>query len=309
MIQNTFDKSLPSCSALSIEVNEQLFGTAPLTEVWIALEYQSPAGSKALEESTISDSVKVYLFKIQKSIPATRLLLIRQETSKPHPGIRVFVGLSSMSPPRLYEFNLLNYEDLLNLDFASLLSGQTERPENVRDTPLFLVCTNGKRDPCCAQWGRPVYTAMSKIGADLVWQTSHLGGHRFAANVICLPHGIYYGRIRPEQATSLMNDYQNKRFTPQSYRGRAQYSPEVQAAEYYLLANTSLLNVDGFQLQQSHQTAPDHWEVTFISRVDGIQYSIEITAINSAFANYESCNTPEKRSPRLQYQLERWSKS
>jgi hypothetical protein len=106
-----------------------------------------------------------------------------------------------------------------------------------------------------------------------------------------------------------MSDYQNNRLTPQSYRGRAQYAPEVQAAEYYLLAHTSLLDVDAFQLQQYHQTAPDRWEVTFSSRIDRVQYSLEIRAFNSAFASYESCSAPEKRSPRLQYQLESWSKS
>jgi len=308
-MQNSFDKNLPSCSALSIEVNEQLFGTAPLTEVWIALEYPFPAGNKALEESTIPDAVKVNLFNIQKSIPATRLLLIRQEKPKPHPEIRAFVGLSSILPPRLYEFHLSNYEELLSLDLASLFSGQIEYPESLRNKPLFLVCTNGKRDPCCAQWGQSVYSEMAKHAAGLVWQTSHLGGHRFAANVICLPHGIYYGRIRPEQATSLMSDYQNNKLSLQSYRGRAHYSPEVQAAEYYLLEKTFLLDVDAFQLRQSYQSAVNRWEVTFNSRVDGIQYFLEISAINSAFANYESCSTPEKRLPRFQYQLERWSKS
>ena len=306
-MQNPFDKNLPSCSALSIEVNEQLYGTAPLTEVWIALEYPFPFGGKALEESTIPDAVRAYLIKIQKSFPATRLLLIRQE--KPNPEMRAFVGLSSILPPRLYEFHLSNYEELLKLDFASLLSGQVEWSGNFRDKPLFLVCTNGKRDPCCVQWGYPVYSAMAKQAADLVWQTSHLGGHRFAANVICLPHGIYYGRVRPEQATSLMSDYQNSRLSPQNYRGRAQYASEVQAAEYYLLAKTSNLDVDGFQLRHSRQITPNRWEVTFNSVADGIQYFLIITANNSAFTNYESCSTPEKRSPRLQYQLERWSKS
>jgi hypothetical protein len=308
-MRNSFERNLPSCSALSIEVNEQLYGTAPLTEGWIALEYPIPFGRKALEDSAIPEAVKAYFIKIQKSIPATRLLLIRQETSVPPSAISLFVGLSSIQPPRLYEFHLSNYEELLDLDLASLLSGRAKRLENLRDKPLFLVCTNGKRDPCCARWGLSVYSTMANHAADLVWQTSHLGGHRFAANVICLPHGIYYGRIRPEQAISLMIDYHTNRLTPQSYRGRAQYSPEVQAAEYFLLANTSLVDVDAFQLRQSHQTAPNHWEVCFNSRGDGSQYSLEVTAINSAFSNYESCSTPEKRSPRLQYQLERWSKS
>ncbi len=308
-MENSFDKNLPSCSALSLQVSEQLFGTAPLTEVWIAIEYPLPPGGKALEESTIPDAVKAHLLDIQKEIPASRLLLIRLENPRMRPGISVFVGIPSIQPSRLYEFHLTNYDELLNLDFASLASGQIELPENFREEPLFLVCTNGKRDPCCAQWGHQAYLAMAEREADSVWQTSHLGGHRFAANVICLPHGIYYGRIRPDHATSLMSDYRNKRLTLQNYRGRAHYSPEVQAAEYYLGEKTSILDIDAFQLRHSLQTSPNRWEVTFSSRADANQYFLVITANNSSFVNYESCSTPDKRQPRLQYQLERWGKS
>lgn len=308
-MQNIFDKSLPSCSALSIQVHEQLFGTAPLTRVWIMVEYNHPFGEKALEESNIPDTVKTRLSDLQKSIPASRVLLIRQEIPTTNTGISMFVGLSSKEQPLLYEFHFTSYEELVNLDVASLSAGAIELQENIRTEPLFLVCTNGKRDPCCAQWGRQVYLQMASLAGNSVWQTSHVGGHRFAANVICLPHGIYQGRVRPDQAATLIDDYRHNQLTPHNYRGRAHYSPEVQVAEYYLLAQTNLWNIDAFQFLHTDQTATNFWKVIFISRVDGSKYHLEISAHQSPFDNYESCSKPNKRAPRLQYQLEKWSKS
>ena len=309
MMLNPFDKTLPSCSTLSILEKEQLFGTAPLTQIWVMVEYPNSFGGKALEESNLLDKVKAYLFDIQKTLPASRVLFIRQEKPKDDAGINVFVGLSAFQQPRLYEFHIPKYDDLLTLDIVSLSEGKAELQKNSRQEPLILVCTNGKRDPCCAQWGQQVYFEMAKHSADFVWQTSHVGGHRFAANVICLPHGIYFGRIRPDQADHLISDYRNNRLTLHSYRGRAHYPPEVQVAEYYLVAQTSNLDIDAFHLLKSSPTMPDQWEVSFASSDNGIQYTLVISAHQSAFENYESCSTPNKRAPRLQYQLESWSKS
>jgi hypothetical protein len=67
-MQNPFDNSLPSCSVLSLQVNEQLFGTAPLTKVWIMVEYPYPFGEKALEESHLPDAVKTYLSGLNKIV-------------------------------------------------------------------------------------------------------------------------------------------------------------------------------------------------------------------------------------------------
>ena len=308
-MDNPFFNELSSCSSLSIAVHEQLFGTAPKTNLWLMVEYPNPPGSKALDESAIPEPVQTHLINLQRSVPATRLVLIRREQPSKENRIAVFASISSTDQPHLYEFHFSNYEEILSVDLQSLLTGEIEIRENIRVDPIFLVCTNGKRDPCCSRLGYPVYQAMASQPGDSVWQTSHVGGHRFAANVICLPHGIYCGRVNPENAVSLMSDYRNQRLTPYLYRGRGCYDARVQAAEYFFMEMTSIESIDALQILGSKQVGENRWEIKFLSRADKTHFNFIVAAEKSAFENFESCSKPDKSSSRLQYHLVDWSKT
>jgi len=306
-MENPHKEKPLSCSAFSSLVNEQLFATAPKTDVWILIEHPSPPGQKALEESSIPEDVKAYLLNCQKIIPASRVLLIRQNKPLLNNELMVFIGITTIEPPRLYAYHLTNYLDLVELDIPLLASGTKQDDKHLYKEPLFLICTNSKRDPCCAQWGSAVFNAVTKFAGDQVWQTSHVGGHRFAANLICLPHGIYCGRVRPDSAIDLIKSYQRRTIDMEFYRGRANYPPEVQAAEYFLGQQSVPYNIDAFLLTENRRGAENQWIITFRSKVDRNHYEIIVAAKTSDFLNYESCSTPDKRSSRLQYNLEGWS--
>jgi hypothetical protein len=96
--------------------------------------------------------------------------------------------------------------------------------------PLHLVCTNGRHDPCCADLGRPVVRALRDAGVD-VWECSHIGGDRFAANVVCLASGVYFGRVPPDEAARIVADHDAGTVDLDHYRGRSHLAPLVQAAE------------------------------------------------------------------------------
>ena len=66
--------------------------------------------------------------------------------------------------------------------------------------PILLVCTHGVHDTCCALRGRPVAAALAARWPGQVWECSHVGGDRFAPNVVVLPDGFYYGNLDPETA-------------------------------------------------------------------------------------------------------------
>ncbi|MGH2541639.1 MAG: sucrase/ferredoxin-like domain-containing protein, partial [Ardenticatenaceae bacterium] len=65
-----------------------------------------------------------------------------------------------------------------------------------------------------------------------VHRTSHIGGHRFAATCIVYPQGIWYGELRPEDASRLVEEHLlNERLLPDHYRGRLGTSTCQQVAE------------------------------------------------------------------------------
>ncbi len=96
--------------------------------------------------------------------------------------------------------------------------------------PLYLVCTHGKHDPCCAQRGRPVVAALAAARPGRVWQASHLGGCRFAPTVLVLPLGLMYGRVPPAAAPELVAAAEAGEVLEALLRGRVGIPPAAQAA-------------------------------------------------------------------------------
>ena len=42
--------------------------------------------------------------------------------------------------------------------------------------------------------------ALAAAHPEETWEVSHIGGDRFAGNLLVLPHGLYYGRLDPAAA-------------------------------------------------------------------------------------------------------------
>ena len=86
-----------------------------------------------------------------------------------------------------------------------------------------------------------------------LWQTSHVGGHRFAANVLVLPAGILLGRVRRADAPHVAAELRAGRIPLAHYRGRRIHAPEAQAADAALrehlhltgIADVTVLRADG----------------------------------------------------------------
>jgi hypothetical protein len=277
------------CCESSLEAGESLYATASRVDTWLLLEYNLPWEAKALPASKLPDEVKSFLSGLLQSIPNSRFQFIRQRAPDSS-GIRFYLCQSAPMKPALYRLNLSAYRDLLSLDVQSILAGWSGiKPVDER---LFLVCTNGRRDPCCAWFGVPLYEAMKAYADDEVWQTIHLGGHRFAGTMVCLPHGLYYGRVGREEVPTIVDATRAGHVHLDNYRGCCTYEALVQAAEYFLRRETGILALDGLQFVNVETLNEHSWIVRFTA--SGQSCEVYITSRLSDFEIYESTGSAEK---------------
>lgn len=87
--------------------------------------------------------------------------------------------------------------------------------------PLYLVCTHARRNACCSRYGLPLATRLAGRYPGQVWESSHVGGHRFAANLVLLPHAWYYGPADEPAAVAAIEGYRHGTISPDRLRGRA----------------------------------------------------------------------------------------
>jgi hypothetical protein len=230
----------PFCADLSRENDEPLAATASRIDNWFLVEYRGLWARDALTGSGLSDQVKQHLLDQVRSVPHGRLLFVRRPDRRGRPELLAFTAASRPGQTTVTRNEFETYEDLRGLD---LLAGTAV------EHPLFLVCTHGKHDPCCARFGRPLYEALrDELAPDWVWQVSHIGGDRFAGNLVCLPEGLYYGRVDRETAGPVLDEHLARRILIPSYRGRSIYTFAVQAAERVVRERTGLVGIDDLAL-------------------------------------------------------------
>ena len=94
-----------------------------------------------------------------------------------------------------------------------------------------FVCVHGRRDERCGCWGPLVVEALRAVCAaeavDVpVRATSHVGGHKYAGNVIVYPEGVWYGYVRPDDAGRIVREHLARgRFVTDLLRGRMEAVP------------------------------------------------------------------------------------
>lgn len=164
-----------------VAVDEPMAGTADVLSAWLLVEYRPTWQAKAVVDNDLSQPVRRWL-TAQSQLSRVQFIRRPEHTD---PGISLFHATAA----GMRRFVVEAYEQLLDLDLQTGGDPVT--------SPQFFVCTNGQRDRCCARFGLPAYAALRAQRGGNVWQTTHVGGHRFAPNVLVLPHGDVYGRVSP----------------------------------------------------------------------------------------------------------------
>jgi hypothetical protein len=291
------------CAELSRRAGERSMGTASTGAVWLLLEYPHGWGRRAFEESALPPEVKRFFKDSMARIRHSRLLFIKTDRGRRDARMNLFVVRCRERSPFVVRLRLEKYFDALSFDLAAIASGRDAQGGEVCDFPLFLVCTHGRRDKCCAKFGVPLYNALRVHTGDNVWQCSHVGGDRFAGNLVCFPHGLFYAHATPEAARRVADAYRSGRVLTEEFRGRACYSHYIQAAEAFVREETGVAGVEDLHFLSAHPEGADSWRVRFEERAGGRVHEAHVTRRTSDFRTPITCHSAEPQ-PVLQFQLE-----
>lgn len=227
------------------------FGTASPASFFVAVEQPGPWGRDAFDRPDLGGVDGGKLIEARVAAAGGRALLIR------HPGRHVawrtpharhvLVAGGPPGAPWLLEGTVARDTVLASVDWG--LATQ-ESPDALlaccptlalAREPALLVCTNSKRDLCCALKGRPIALMAAERHPGRVWECSHTGGHRFAPTGIVLPLGQYLARLTPVLALAALDAARLGRLAAESLgpvhdRGRGHLPAPQSAAESWVRA-------------------------------------------------------------------------
>jgi hypothetical protein len=223
------------CSVQARVRGDSAIATAAPAQRWLLIEQPGPWGRDALLESRFDADVAVRLAARARTEDVRVLLVRRPGDRLADSGRRWAYGDSRDGREGLWWSVRSADADLLDAPW----DGSVGEPTG---SPTYLVCTHGGHDACCALRGRPLARQLPAPGPADVWECSHLGGDRFAANVLVLPSGFYYGQV-PGDGAELVAAHDRGQVALPWLRGRAGLPAPVQAAQHHARRELGLLGI------------------------------------------------------------------
>ena len=212
-----------SCSEYSLALGESMRGTAPRVDFWLLLEYPEMWTRDPIDTNKLPTEIQHWLERTVTSLRDNgrfpRVQMIRRDRNK-----RSAYSLYVAEQGTLRHHMVRSYDDILDLD--------VHKSEGERvSSNMYFICTHGTRDKCCATFGYRTWKVLHKLSIDQVWQCSHLGGHRFAPNILVLPQGRLYGRVHAKKAKSFYRIIENGEIAIEYVRGRSEFGAAEQVQE------------------------------------------------------------------------------
>ncbi len=246
-----------SCAATSEGNREPVLGTASPTRGYLLVEEPGAWGSEAVPSSRLGPATTAALAATARA-SGSKLLLVRRPVRR---------GADS-GRRRLFRATCRRgAEQLLTKECAAPDVASAAADDEGWETaggPLLLVCTHGRKDWCCALRGRPLAAALAALEPAGTWECSHLGGCRFAANLLVLPSGLTYGQVDAGDADEVVAAVRDGRVLTRSLRGRTSDAMVVQAADAHARATLGRHDADDLVPSRAERfdEAGDAWDIT-----------------------------------------------
>ena len=223
--------STDQCRVLSAHRGDPILGTAfPASRV-LLVEQPGGWGAAGLAASKFDPTIAKRLIA-NLGLHGIRVLAIRRPGRQPAPDRRSW-GFADCRPRHrgIVWGTFEEDRELLLFDPETLLARGSASAQ--AHLPVFAVCAHGTHDVCCAVQGRPIAAALERLRPGQVWECSHVGGDRFAANVLVLPDGQLYGRVPESAVEDVVAAAEDGRVVAELLRGQIGLAPAVQAALAY----------------------------------------------------------------------------
>lgn len=279
-----------SCSEVRLKHGEPLHATAPVRGAsWLLVEHPGPWPSAGLPRDLPPDVVRIWEAAAAAGIGCQ---WIRRVRDRRRSSMSVFV-VGTQPGQGWAEHRLLrDPRELLDLDLLAMAQGHAPRFGAVTEQRIVLVCTHGNRDVCCARYGRSAALGLDRRLPGQVWETTHIGGHRFAANVVALPDGSCHGGVLADDVDHLAAAIAGGRVVPARLRGRVGLPAEVQAADYYARIRCGVLRVDAI-VPIGYETVGPGGIVRVDLEIDGRgRYAVHLSPRRIVTAGPASCDEP-----------------
>ncbi|WP_428815009.1 sucrase ferredoxin [Streptomyces albus subsp. chlorinus] len=317
---------MSTCATASRALAESLAGTAATARTWLLIEQPGPWGHKALTQSRLDPELGRAL-DAAAGAHGGRVALIRRPgrhpdrspatgstgTGSPADGHRVYLARTVPGDSWVRTAVLPGdggLEALRALDFALLddparsvgngTAPDGPRWEPYRGDPLALVCTNGKRDRCCALLGRPLADELAASGGANVWEITHIGGHRFAPTLLVLPHGYAYGRLGAVAVKAVLDAVRDGHVTLEGCRGRSAWDRPGQAADLAVRERTGETRADAVRVVASHEEPETGHRYVTVAHQDGRRWHVVLTETADGPALPASCGAAPASPVRLE---------
>jgi hypothetical protein len=237
---------------------EPVWATASQVRTWLLIEVHGSWGRDAVGESELGPHAPAVWRQAMRA-RGIRVITIRRDLETHHhehtSGVRlvhVVGGRPGATPARARRVVVDGLHQVVTAT-ESIATGSGFGPEWIDDDdPYVLVCTNGRHDACCATFGRPMARALRRSRwAGRVWECSHIGGDRYAGNLVLLPESFYFGRLDAPGAERVLEELDAGRVDLDHFRGRSTFSLVEQAAEHFVRTELSLAAVDAIRSVES----------------------------------------------------------
>jgi len=261
---------------------------------WLLIEVNGAWGRDAVADSRLGPHARRPWREAMKA-RGVRVITIRRDLddhhAHPSPGLRL-VHVAAARPGQPVVASRRVIEDLHHVVpvTESLVGTGATDDDWVADTDRYvLVCTNGRHDACCATQGRPLVRHLRNTAwTDEVWECSHIGGDRFAGNLLLLPDSLYFGRCGAADAERLLAAHDEGRLDLASLRGRSTLTLVEQAAEQFVRTELDLDHLDA--VTEVTTTAPGHVHVEL---GDGRAVDVVVTRSLAPSSSPLTCNGRE----------------